>query len=77
MAECLETSPIAVFQLWKRLEAIENIPESAKPYKDQTTLFRRDMRKKRSHFTFRGKRYDPWDKNSHWKIQLPFWYGAI
>ena len=48
-----------------------DIPESAKPY-EPDNIISQGRAKEPQTFLFRGKRYDPWDKNSHWKANYPF-----
>ena len=47
-----------------------DIPESAKPY-EPDNIISQGRAKEPQPFLFRGKRYDPWDKNSHWKANYP------
>lgn len=46
------------------------IPSNAKPYKPDN-IISQGRAKERQPFTFQGKSYDPWDKNSHWKANYP------
>lgn len=52
----------------KRGEA--NIPAAALPY-SPGDLASQGRAKERQPFQFRKKKYDPWDKNSHWKASFP------
>jgi adenine-specific DNA-methyltransferase len=47
-----------------------SIPDDAKPYMPGD-MAAQGRAKDRQPFTFRGKTYDPWDKNSHWKANFP------
>ena len=47
-----------------------DIPESAKPYAPDN-IISQGRAKEPQPFLFRGKRYDPWDKNAHWKANYP------
>ena len=46
------------------------IPEAAKPYQPDN-IISQGRAKEPQPFLFRGKRYDPWSKNSHWKANYP------
>ena len=46
------------------------VPEGAKPYKPDNIISQGRARA-RQPFEFRGKSYDTWDKNSHWKANYP------
>ena len=46
------------------------VPEGAKPYKPDNIISQGRARD-RQPFEFRGKSYDTWDKNSHWKANYP------
>ena len=46
------------------------IPEGAKPYKPDN-IIAQGRSKEPQPFQFRGKPYDTWDKNSHWKANYP------
>ncbi len=46
------------------------VPEEAKPYKPDNIISQGRAAERQS-FEFRGKSYDPWDKNSHWKANYP------
>lgn len=48
----------------------ETIPPDAKPYKPDNILSQ-GRAKDPQPFKFRGKTYDSWDKNSHWKANYP------
>ena len=47
-----------------------SIPEGAKPYMPDN-LISQGRAKEPQPFLFRGKCYDPWSKNSHWKANYP------
>ena len=47
-----------------------SIPTGAKPYKPGD-ISSQGRAKEPQPFTYRGKAYDPWDKNSHWKANYP------
>ena len=47
-----------------------SIPEQAKPYKPDNILSQGRAANPQP-FQFRGKTYDSWDKNSHWKANYP------
>ena len=47
-----------------------SIPEGAKPYTPDNFISQ-GRAKEPQPFLFRGKRYDPWSKNSHWKANYP------
>ena len=46
------------------------VPTGANPYKPDN-IISQGRAKDRQPFVFRGKSYDPWDKNSHWKANYP------
>ncbi len=46
------------------------IPPGAKPYKPDN-IISQGRAKAPQPFTFRGEKYDTWDKNSHWKANYP------
>jgi adenine-specific DNA-methyltransferase len=46
------------------------VPDGAKPYKPDNILSQ-GRAKERQPFQFRGKTYDSWEKNSHWKANYP------
>ncbi|GLQ05865.1 site-specific DNA-methyltransferase [Sneathiella chinensis] len=46
------------------------VPSDVKPYKPDN-IISQGRAKDRQPFTFRGKTYDAWDKNSHWKANYP------
>lgn len=48
----------------------EAIPENAKPYKPDN-IISQGRAKDRQPFIFQGKKYDSWEKNSHWKASHP------
>ena len=48
----------------------EAIPSGAIPYKPDN-IISQGRSKERQPFNFRGKVYDTWDKNSHWKASFP------
>ena len=47
-----------------------SVPEKTRPYKPDN-IISQGRAKERQPFTFRGKTYDAWDKNSHWKANYP------
>lgn len=47
-----------------------NIPKTARPYAPDN-LISQGRAKDRQKFVYRGKSYDAWDKNSHWKASYP------
>ena len=47
-----------------------SIPINTKPYKPDN-IISQGRAKDRQPFSFRGKTYDSWDKNSHWKANYP------
>ncbi len=48
----------------------EQIPANAKPYKPDN-IISQGRAKERQPFIFQGKKYDSWEKNSHWKASHP------
>ena len=48
----------------------EAVPENSKPYMPGD-LASQGRSKERQPFSYQGKEYDPWDKNSHWKASHP------
>jgi len=48
----------------------EPVPKSAQPYKPDN-IISQGRGKERQPFTFRGRTYDTWEKNSHWKANYP------
>ncbi|MCW8162894.1 site-specific DNA-methyltransferase [Stutzerimonas stutzeri] len=52
----------------KRGEA--SVPADSIPYKPDN-IISQGRAKERQPFSFRGKTYDTWDKNSHWKASFP------
>jgi len=48
----------------------ESLPAGARPYKPDNILSQ-GRSKEPQPFTFRGKSYDSWTKNSHWKAKYP------
>ena len=46
------------------------VPEGANPY-SPGDLMSQGRAQDRQPFAFRGKLYDPWDKNAHWKANYP------
>ena len=54
----------------------EVLPTSAKPY-SPGDLASQGRAKDRQPFEFHGKKYDPWDKNSHWKASYPVGMGRL
>lgn len=48
----------------------KSIPKAATPYKPGD-LISQGRSKARQPFTFQGKTYDTWEKNSHWKANYP------
>jgi adenine-specific DNA-methyltransferase len=46
------------------------IPDGARPYQPDN-IISQGRAKEPQPFWFRGKTYDPWDKNSHWKANYP------
>lgn len=48
----------------------EAIPENSKPYKPDN-IISQGRAKERQPFIFQGKKYDSWEKNSHWKASHP------
>ena len=58
------------------------IPKGSNPYKPDN-IISQGRASERQPFVFRGKAYDPWDRNSHWKANYPTgmerlaWAGRI
>lgn len=48
----------------------EALPQNAKPYQPDN-LISQGRAKERQPFIFQGKKYDSWEKNSHWKASHP------
>ena len=48
----------------------ERVPTSAQPYKPDN-IISQGRAKERQPFKFRGRTYDTWEKNSHWKANYP------
>jgi len=49
---------------------VEQIPEGARPYKPDN-IISQGRSKEPQPFWYRGKTYDSWEKNSHWKANYP------
>ncbi len=49
---------------------LSSVPEGAKPYKPDN-LISQGRAKEPQPFLFRGKHYNPWSRNSHWKANYP------
>ncbi|MEO9612954.1 MAG: DNA methyltransferase [Nitratireductor sp.] len=46
------------------------VPQDVRPYQPDN-LISQGRAKERQPFVFRGKKYDTWEKNSHWKANFP------